>query len=576
MDSRRLTGPNLLWDGAGAVIDVELDDGSADELIARWRRSARLMLDAVGWPGEKLYSRRFPGGASVALSAPLDTLYSATEVNEWAWAVAVAEVSGGTAPDLEAGAKELREKIRAEENPRMIRIALAAREQDLDFLSDDRFVSVGVGDGAMVWPRRELPDPSRIDWTRVHNRPIALVTGGNGKTTTTRLIGAMAQAGGMVPGITSTDGIQIGGSVVEAGDFAGPSGARTALRDNRVELAVLETARGGILRRGLAVHRADAAIITNIADDHLGEFGVHDLATLTATKLVVARALGSQRPLVLNADDAELVKAAGTVQCPIIWFSLDSANPVVRDHLARGGTAVLLVSGALVLRQGGRATPIERVENIPITLGGAARHNVANALGAIGVAGALGIDPGAIGKALGEFEGTTQDNPGRLNRWELGGVTIIVDFAHNPHGLTALLEMAKALPARRRLVLLGQAGDRDDQAIRELARIAWRIRPDRVIAKEMEEYRRGRPIGEIPGLIEDELLRLGADPGSIQQAPSELEAIHLALQWAEPGDLLVLTVHGQRGEVLELLERLQEQDWAPGQVSTVQDGHSAR
>ena len=564
MDSRRLTGPNLLWDRPGAVIDVGVRDENADRLIESWARAARRMLDAVGWDNEEVRSRKFPGGISIAISAPLDALYAATEVNEWAWSAAEAELERRPPPDFGSHQARLKDLIAKESNPRVIALAAAAKQRNLLFLADDETISVGVGSGSISWPRDRLPPPDAIDWTRVHDHPIALITGGNGKTTTTRLVAAMAQAGGKTVGMTSTDGIQVGGTVVEPGDFAGPGGARTLLRDPRVELAVLETARGGILRRGLAVTRASVALVTNIADDHLGEFGVCDLPTLTATKLVVSRVLGPSGRLVLNAEDPSLVEGSRTVASPVVWFSLDPENAQVRRHLGAGGTAVVLAGEAIELREGEQRTRVELVGDIPITVGGKARHNIANALGAVAVAWSLGIPLGAIAGGLRGFEGTSRDNPGRLNRFTLGGVEVIVDFAHNPHGLKALIEMGAALPARRRLVLLGQAGDRDDNAIRELARVAWTIRPDRVIAKEMAAYTRGRPVGEIPGLIADEMLRLGAPAESITQSPSELEGVRQALEWAQPGDLLLLTVHGQRTEVLELLNRLDQSGWAPG------------
>jgi cyanophycin synthetase len=557
VDSRRLTGPNLLWDRPGAVIDASVRDDEADRRLAAWARAGRRMLDAIGWAGEELRSRRFPGGVSVALSAPIDALYAATEVNEWAWAVAQDQ----PAPDFESEARRLTDLIRQESNPQVIALAAAAKERDLLFLADDELVSVGAGTGSLTFPRKNLPSPDEVDWTAVGNHPVALITGCNGKTTTTRLVTAMVEAAGHVVGMTSTDGIFVGPSALEAGDFAGPGGARTLLRDKRVEMAILETARGGILRRGLAVSRADVAIVTNIADDHLGEFGVCDLATLTATKLVVSRVLGPAGRMVLNADDVSLVEGSSTVSSPIVWFSMEAANALISRHLSTGGTAVVLERETIQIREGDRRITVEAVGNIPITIDGKARHNVANALGAVAVAWALGVPVEAMARGLQNFQGSARDNPGRLNRFTLGGVEVIVDFAHNPHGLSALMQMGGALPASRRLVLLGQAGDRDDNAIRELARVAW---PDHVIAKEMAEYTRGRPVGEIPGLIADEMLRLGAPSEAISQAPSELEAVRQALDWARPGDLLLLTVHGQRSEVLDLLGGLQKRGWSPG------------
>jgi len=198
-------------------------------------------------------------------------------------------------------------------------------------------------------------------------------------------------------------------------------------------------------------------------------------------------------------------------------------------------------------------------------MGGAARHNVANALGAAALAHVLGLAPDAIARGLAAFESNADENPGRLNTFDLGGVRVLVDFAHNPHGLGALIDMLEAIPARRRLLILGQAGDRSDESIRELARIAWRCRPDRVVVKEMVEHLRGRQPGEVPALIVEELERLGADRESIELAQSEFEAVETALRWAGPGDVVLLLVHAERERVLELLQRLVDRAWTAGE-----------
>jgi len=196
---------------------------------------------------------------------------------------------------------------------------------------------------------------------------------------------------------------------------------------------------------------------------------------------------------------------------------------------------------------------VVRVEEVPITFRGAARHNVANALAAIGMTDALGLPVEAMAEKLRRVGGTPEDNLGRANLFERDGARILIDYAHNPHGLLALLDIARSLPAERRLIVIGQAGDRDDEAIRELARTAWTFQPDRVIVKEMPEMLRGRQLGETPAILMDEFLRLGAPPESVTRTDSELEAVREALGWARPGDLLVLLVHTQRDEVLALL-----------------------
>jgi UDP-N-acetylmuramyl tripeptide synthase len=352
--------------------------------------------------------------------------------------------------------------------------------------------------------------------------------------------------------------------LIDAGDYSGPNGARLLLRQPEVEVAVLETARGGLLRRGLAVERADVAVVTNVADDHLGEFGVQDLDTLAETKLLVARAIGPEGRVVLNADDRVLVAASRALTAPIAWFSLDPGNPVVAAHVARGGRAAVAGDGGLTLLERGRDTVVARASEVPMTMGGAARHNVANALAAILAAGGLGISLDAIGATLGRFGTHPDDNPGRANIFQVGGATVLIDYAHNPHGMGALAAATAGISARRRLVLLGQAGDRSDEAIRDLARAAMALRPDRVVAKEMDRYLRGRAPGEIPALLAEEFRRLGLPPDRVTCAGVEVQAAREALAWARPGDLLILALHQDREQVVALLNRLRGMDWTAG------------
>ncbi len=565
LESRRLTGPGLMLDRAGAILDVELGDAERDRVLAAWRAGARELLEAVGWRREVLAIRVFEGGASVAFTAPADALYAASDLNESAWASAQAAVEGSSAPDLAAEAEKLRATIAAERRPGLLALRDAARARGVIFLHGEERVSVGSGHGAAVWPEDAIPSPAAVDWTRVHDVPVALVTGSNGKTTVVRLLAAMATAEGRATGLTSTDGVSIAGRWVDQGDYSGPNGARLLLREQDVEVAVLETARGGLLRRGLAVERADVAVVTNVADDHLGEFGVQDLATLAETKLLVARAIGADGRVVLNADDPMLVAAAPGLTAPVAWFSLDPANPVVAAHVARGGRAAVAGPDGLTLVERGRRTLLALTGEIPMTLGGAARHNVANALAAIAAAGGLGISIEAIGKTLRRFGQDPGDNPGRANLLEVGGLHVVVDYAHNPHGMNALAAATSGLVGGRRLVLLGQAGDRSDAAIRDLARAAMALRPDMVVAKEMDRYLRGRAPGEVPGVLADEFRRLGLPPDRVVCGGVELPAVRTALTWGRPGDLLILALHQDRDSVMGLLRRLRETGWTAGE-----------
>jgi UDP-N-acetylmuramyl tripeptide synthase len=575
--ARRLTGRHLLSSRPGAVVDVPLGgaeaEPDAEAAIAAWRRQARRMLDALGWGDEELAVRRFASGASLFISAPIDALYTATEVVDWAWEAA-RRMTGGTAegtagePDaggFEAAAERLRAAAAGERQPALLALRDAAAARGVAFLADDDRVSVGLGAGSLTWPRGEVPPPAAVNWGAVHDVPVALVTGTNGKTTTVRLTAAILAAAGRTVGVTSTDFIAVGRTVLDSGDFSGPGGARTLLRDRRVEAAVLETARGGLLRRGLALGRVTAAAVTNIAADHLGDFGVEDLAGLAETKLLVTRAVAPEGRAVLNADDPELAARGSRGPSPVTWTSLGmgaaaAAGVDLAAHLGAGGDAVLLDGDKLVLARGaGRREVVAAVSEVPIAFGGAARYNVANALAAIGLAAALGAPVEAMAAGLAAVRADRNeggaDNPGRGCLMEIDGFQVLLDYAHNPHGLAALLELAATLPAKRRLLLLGQAGDRDDEAIRDLARTAWRLRPDRVIVKELPTMLRGRRLREVPAILEAELLRLGARREDLAHAGTELEAVEQALVWARPGDLLLLLVHTDREEAMAMLER---------------------
>lgn len=568
-EARRLTGPHLLGDWTGAALDVTLSHGD-DPRLAEWERQARRLMAAVGWPGTQVAHRRFAGGANLAISAPADVLYSATDLTEEAWRAAE-QVAAGQPPDADA-AERLRESIARERSPRLLALAEAAALRGLTFLHDDDGVSVGSGSGSRLYSGSALPDPADVEWDTVHDVPVALVTGSNGKTTTTRLIAAMAAASGHSVGLASTDGVVVGSEVVVPSDYAGPMGARMVLRDTRVTLAVLETARGGILRRGLAVRRAGAAIVTNVAEDHFGDFGVESLDDLADAKLVIARVVPDTGPVVLNADDPTLVARGSALGRPVTWFSLDTQCELLRRSVSVGGTACFLEDETIVFAAGSVREPIVAVADVPMAAGGAARYNIANALAATAAARLLrtqdgpgaAIRPDAVASALRAFRSSAQDNAGRGNLLEVGGVRVLIDYAHNPHGFAAITQLVDVLPSERRLIVLGQAGDRSDDAIRGLARAAWELRPDRILLKDLAGYRRGRAPGEVQDLLAAELERIGVPGDRVERVDSEVDAARSALAWARPGDLLLLLTHEDQSGVARFVDSVLARGWRAG------------
>jgi UDP-N-acetylmuramyl tripeptide synthase len=356
----------------------------------------------------------------------------------------------------------------------------------------------------------------------------------------------------------------VDGETLALGDYSGPLGALTTLADPRVEAAVLETARGGILRRGLVAIGADVAIATNVQLDHFGEYGIDSHAATAAVKLTIAKGVRDGGWLVLNGGDRHLVAGEPTVRPTVrrAWFAFDPADLAAR-HGQRSAT---IEHDQLVVRDGTTPHSLARVDEIPLSAAGVARYNLENAMAAGLAAWCLGIPTATIHRVITTFGTDAADNPGRLETWRLADVTALTDYAHNPEGISGLLTVARSLSPKRLLLLLGQAGNRGDDAIRALAAAALAFRPDHVVLKDLEGYLRGRAPGEVPGILADELRRLGLPNERMECVLPEVDAARTVLARARDGDVLVLPVHGvaARAEVAALLRRLADEGWHAG------------
>ncbi len=553
-DARRLTGPGLLWDRPGAVMDIFFEEIDAAIVIDLWKHHARRVLDALGWQNEDLTYRRFEGGVNLAISAPMDQLYSAIFAAQTAWHFCAATLMNSEAGDFDSMIADLRQVMAREANPALIDLIKAAEAHGVDVLCDDDEISVGHGIGCQVWPFDDLPNPDQVEWPALHDVPIAFITGTNGKTTTTRLCDAIAKAAGKVSGLTSTEFVRVGDDILDRGDYSGPGGARMLLRDPRLEIACLEVARGGILRRGLPTRRARAAVVTNVANDHLGQYGVNTVPELAQAKFAVHRTLASDGVLALNADDSFVVDESTHVDKTIWWFSLEAQNPKISEARAAGQCCAYLKDQALIFFDGSTEIPIVTVQEVPITMSGAARYNVSNALAALCVSKAMGIPDAAMKTGLSHFRPDPKDNPGRCNEFEYNGARVFVDFAHNPHSIAAVCAALSALPSKRRFIMLSHAGDRSDEDIFSVTKTALQFRPDVIVTAELEDYLRGRDLGEIPVLIENAATSSGIARNQIKHAGSPLAAAKLILSDVKDGDLALLLVLSGREKVFALLE----------------------
>jgi cyanophycin synthetase len=352
----------------------------------------------------------------------------------------------------------------------------------------------------------------------------------------------------------------VGDTILDRGDYSGPGGARMLLRDSRLQVAFLEVARGGILRRGLALHRAQAALVTNVAADHLGQYGINTVPALIEAKFSVFRTLAPGGVLVLNADDAGLVAHTRSLESEIaaqektvVWFSLQRDNPCIAESHSRGAPCGWLQDGVLYYFDGKVEHSVIAVVDVPITMGGAADYNIQNALGVMCLCIAFSLPVEAVRKGLCNFHSSPEDNPGRCNEFEVKGARVFVDFAHNPHSIVAVATTMKNIPAKRRLLMIGHAGDRSDEEINALTAGAFALQPDHVVIVELPDYLRGRESGEVSEVIRQQFLRGGLQQHQMSLCSDPLQGTARALELLTPGDLALLLVHSQRDQVIELI-----------------------
>ncbi|TWI68940.1 cyanophycin synthetase [Pseudoduganella lurida] len=384
--------------------------------------------------------------------------------------------------------------------------------------------------------------------------PVIAITGTNGKTTTTLMAAHAIRLAGRRTGVTTTEGIYIDGRRIQKGDCSGYWSARTVLTDPTVDFAVLETARGGILKRGLAFDRCDVSVVLNVAADHLGLDGVETVEDLARVKAVVAAS--AARCTVLNAEDRHCVRIAGKLRdrIEVLFFSLDPDNPVLLKHLAAGGRGAYLQDGELVIANGARHQALLRAADMPSTLGGHARYNIANGLATALALLASGFTPEQIAAGLAGFVSDGLNNPLRSNVFDIHGVTVVVDYAHNPAAYTALSCMARGLVSSvaggRTVGVITSPGDRRDQDMAAVGDACARGFDEVVI---YESQTRGRAAGETVQLMMTGALATGRSQDLVHGRLNGREALRHGLSLCRPGDVLVFACGSSLNEVVEAL-----------------------
>lgn len=364
--------------------------------------------------------------------------------------------------------------------------------------------------------------------------PIVAITGTNGKTTVTRLVTHIFRQAGYKAGMTSSDGVYVNEECILQGDTSGPASAAMLLADPAVEVAVLEVARGGIIRGGLGYDFADVGIITNITEDHIGQDGIEDLEDLAYIKSLIIETVRPDGAVLLNADDNRVAELKSRAKAQIIYFSTQSDNIIIRRYLGEGGKACFVKKGTIYLADGDSEQAVVAVADIPLTLHGFAQHNIQNAVIAVAACWARGLSIAHIREGLQSFH----ENPGRLMFIDVADFKVCVDYAHNPAGCQALVSTLRRLNAGRLIGVIAAPGDRRNDVIISLGRVAGQGF-DTIFIKEDHDLR-GRQPGETAALLRSGMLEAGFDPAQITTVLDESEAVTSALAKGEPGDLIAV------------------------------------
>jgi cyanophycin synthetase len=460
----------------------------------------------------------------------------------------------------ETGATRLAVRVRPTSDPHQIVVAFPWRHRNraqvmgtaiaevLDAVPGGEFDTVVDQAAARV----AAADAGAAPHTITPRVPVVAVTGTNGKTTTSRMVAHIARTAGKLVGWSNTDGIYVDGVLVEEGDYSGPSGAGRVLAHPEVEFAVTETARGGILLKGIGLTRNDVSVVTNVSADHLGLQGIDTLDQLAEVKGVVPKITRKGGWAILNGDDPRVLAMRSTIKAQPWVFSRDPDSPAIREILTVGGRATTVIDGWIsVLTPNADPDPLVELVDVPMTLAGLSRFNVENTLAAASAALAIGIPRAVVIEGLETFRPDAEHNPGRMNFFSMpSGVSVVIDLAHNEAGLEALLEIMNGVrrPGSRLLLGLGAVGDRTDELIETLGEIGARD-SDVMAIGHKQRYLRGRTTDELETLMRAGAERVGVT--DVPAYPTEVACLAALVDQADPGDVVGLMCHAERQEVYD-------------------------
>jgi UDP-N-acetylmuramyl tripeptide synthase len=398
-------------------------------------------------------------------------------------------------------------------------------------LSDEGKLQLGYGKNG-VDIEKDSSAESVIQLFQSSNKgriPIIAVTGSNGKTTTTRLIAHIIKCNHQKVGFTTSDGIYIDGKMIDEGDTTGPISAEIVLRNKEVEVAVLETARGGIVRAGLCFDVCDIAVVTNVQDDHLGISDIETMEDLAKVKSVIVQAVKTDGYAVLNADNAYTVAMGKNAPSKVAWFGMDIKNPIIQDALKNGNTIAFIENDELFIQLKEDKIKVAHLKNVPITFDGKLGFMIQNALAAALATSLFGIDTEIIAQGLNSFFPSAEQTPGRMNIFEFNNCRVMVDFAHNPDGFAGIRDFMATIDSPYKIGIIVGTGDRKEEDVRELGRLSAAMF-DHILIHQVK-FLRGKTAEKLVELLVEGILSFNPK-ATWQRIPDEVEPLGFALSIA--------------------------------------------
>lgn len=554
--SSRLLGQNRFFAVAGSIMDISLSEVNNQEIANLYIKELDKVLEKLPIKEYEIKQLVFPEGINIALRYPYDLLMTACEILDWVWLEVVDNLDKELPIRTQKGIDIFTQMI--EENQRIIlrKIYNKALEKKVNFFIHKDWIVLGSGVSQFRVKQHKITKLSDIPWKKIANVPMVLITGTNGKTTTTRLTEFICRKSGLKSGYCSTDWVMVGGRKVAEGDLSGPTGHQYVMMHPKLEVAVLEAARGGIVKRGLMPNYAQVATVTNIAYDHIGQNGINTLTDLANAKAVVYDGLADDGIAIVNLDDEHIMSL--DIKNIKSYISTKLSETDIVEYLTEDNYVVYLDNEIVTLQTLKHKHHIINIKKVPLTVHGLATYNYENTLHAVALSYGIGIKIDDIKYGLKKFGADDKSNFGRWNYYKSKRHGhLVVDIAHNPAGLDNILTLANGFKQLHNLtgrigLMYGNTADRRD-TIPEIAAIINKHNVDFVVIKEFQESLRGSELGEMPQVFYDELIKQGYASEKIKVIPNEYEAVQYILSESKQDDFTLLCSHELINDVSKLL-----------------------